>query len=117
MSSIFEQPPHVLALAFVTLVSAALLLHKFFTDWWTERTTENETQEKEREALAIRLQKATELELLQKIRDLEEEKESMGDEIRRLNRRLIFTTNELRSDGNALTQLLPPASRSGRWTP
>lgn len=113
--SLFEQPPHTIALVFITVVSSCVLVYKLCSEWWTERTTENERQQQEREALAARLQKATELELHQKIRDLEEQNDSLRDEVRRLSARLIFATNELRSDPNAETQCMPPPSRPGRW--
>lgn len=110
-------PPHVIAIVFVGLASFLLLMHKLFLDWWRERATENDRQEREREALREKLQRAREYQLEEIIREKEAQNESLRDEVKRLLARLIFTTNELRSDDGHKTQVLPPASTPGRWTP
>lgn len=106
------QPPVIIALIAISLVSTFCALSQYFT-----KLLEARRAKKERQAAATELAlRNYELSLKGRIAELEEMNQTLRDEARKLTGRNVFMANELRSSGNALTQVFRPSCPSRSFT-
>jgi hypothetical protein len=101
-------------LLFVCFLSTFLAVWQVTDKWLARRARDKDARQKAEELNKRSVEFALRQSLWEKdqrLETLEEQNQMMRDELRVLNTRNRFLTNEIRCDGKALTQVLPPSDQ------
>lgn len=95
----------------IAVCATAWTLYEVVDRWLASQTRKVNTRVAEALADYERAYRLAQLEMQEKLREKEDQNQSLRDEVKRLLARLIFTTNELRCDDKAPTMCLPDPSQ------
>jgi hypothetical protein len=98
-------PLRIAAIVVLLIVAVGWAMYEGIGHWHVARSKKLDRQRE----LDARAQRQRELELENKIRDVEDQNQIMRDEIKRLTFRNKLFANELRADGEAKTECLRPS--------